>query len=86
MEYPILPLVEFTAIVFLQALATMSSFVVVVFSWNVICKLKEFVEDYTFNSENSIWKIRICNCTCKQTQETSQYKLSRPGIHMWKAM
>lgn len=30
MEYPILPLVEFTAIVFLQALATMSSFVVVV--------------------------------------------------------
>lgn len=85
MEYPILPLVEFNAIVFLQALATMSSFVVV-FSWNVICKLKEFVEDYAFNLENSIWKIRFCNCTCKQTQETSEYTLSRVSIHMWKAM
>lgn len=42
MEYPILPLVEFTAIVFLQVLVTMSLFFVL--SWNVICKLKELVE------------------------------------------
>lgn len=58
-------------------------FCFVVFPWNVICELKELVEDYTFNSAKSIWKIRFSNCTCKQTCETSQEKLSGLGIYMW---
>lgn len=72
----ILPWVEFTAIVSFQAFAAMKGFscffscCCCCFLWNMICKLKALLEDCTFNSTNSIWKIRASNCTCKQMTNT----------------